>query len=178
MIIRIRLLLSSHVPLYVVTLLLLENPIARILTGLVALLGLLSLVSLVRTSTRAVESRIAAPTSVRDLSNDVVSYVATYLLPFVTLNDPTLVNIVAFLIVLMTASILYVRSDMIGANPLMALAGYRIYAVLGVRQTVDGAESEAILLSRTRILPGRDIRLADLASGIAVAKDITEESED
>ena len=166
---RIRLLMSSYVPLYAITMVLVDNRLIRIIMAGSIIIGCASLLSLIRVASRKIEPRTATPTSVRDLGNEVASYVATYLLPFVTLNEVDLANIVAFFVALTTISIVYVQSDMLGVNPLMYLLKYRVYSVSGIRTTRDGREIDAVVLSREQLLPGCEITLSDLATGVSLA---------
>ena len=161
--------MSSYVPLYAITMILVDNCLIRIIMAGSIIIGCASLLSLIRVASRKIEPRTATPTSVRDLGNEVASYVATYLLPFVTLNEVDLANIVAFFVALTTISIVYVQSDMLGVNPLMYLLKYRVYSVSGIRTTRDGREIDAVVLSRQQLLPGCEMTLSDLATGVSLA---------
>ena len=174
MIIRLRLLTSAYVPLYVVTLVYFESKPVRIIMGIVTMVGCVSLVSLLWAVSQRIAPRTVVPMTVRDLGNEVASYVATYLLPFVTLNEPDIKNIIAFFIALAAMSVVYIRSDMIGVNPLLYLLGYRVYAVTGIRTTSEGHEAGALILSRKQLIPGCEISVSRLATGVSLVIPLNE----
>ena len=133
---RIRLFLSSYVPLFVVSAIRFENTGLQIFLGVTAVVGTVSLVSLIHVSANRVQPRVAPATSVRDLSSEVAAYVATYLLPFVTVDQPGWRDLLAYAIVFLTLGVVFVNSDLVGVNPLLYLLGYRVFAVSGeVRAT-------------------------------------------
>lgn len=67
--------------------------------------------------------------SVKSKDGDVMSYIVTYLLPFVAvkLGDPK--DVVSLGVLLFVVGLLYVNSNMIYTNPALNIVGYHIYEV-------------------------------------------------
>ena len=174
---RIRLLLSSYVPLFIVGALRFNNGWLCTFLVCIAVGAVWSLVRLVRVSKLRVSSRKATPTSVRDRSSEVAAYVATYLLPLMTVADPGVRDLIAYAFVLVTLGVVFVNSDLVGVNPLLSFCGYRVFRVSGVRRLARGEEADTIVISRYRVVAGTAITLTDLATGVSFvvpqSKDIT-----
>jgi hypothetical protein len=68
-------------------------------------------------------------TSVRDDGSEAASYLAAYLLPFLTVGAPSARDLAAYAGFLVIAAIIYARSSMIQANPLLYLLGYKVLSV-------------------------------------------------
>ncbi len=77
---------------------------------------------------RTIDPIRAKVTSFSKHDSEVMSYIASYLVPFVTfqLGDKQAVALLVFVGVLL---ILYVRSDMIYINPMLNIWGYHLYEV-------------------------------------------------
>lgn len=73
-------------------------------------------------------------THVHDVGSEASAYLATYLLPFLTVAQPSGRDVVAYGGYLAVAGVIYVRSSLIQVNPLLYLLGYRVY---GVRVATD-----------------------------------------
>jgi uncharacterized membrane protein len=64
---------------------------------------------------------------VRD--GDALAYIATYLVPFAAFALSTTRERVALLIFFVMIALIYIRSALFYVNPLLALAGYRLYQI-------------------------------------------------
>jgi len=82
---------------------------------------------------------------------DVAAYLATYLLPFVTVSQPTGRDIAGFLLYGLVLVIVARRGALVGVNPLAYLLGLRLV-------TVTTATGRSVLLL-TRHLPRRDVTI-------------------
>lgn len=76
---------------------------------------------------------------------DVLSYVASYLIPFVSL-DLTGVQRWAVIVFLVVLLIIYVNSNMIYINPILNILGYHLYEI-----KIANNETAFYLLSRQRV---------------------------
>lgn len=92
------------------------------------------------------------------------SYLAGYLLPFVTVASPSLQDIVAYSVFLFVAFVVHVRTDIIQVNPVLFLFGWRIYAV------EDDAGFQGHLISRKRVLAGDTIKAYRMTDDILLAR--------
>lgn len=59
----------------------------------------------------------------------VLSYLVTYLLPFLGFNLTNLSDSIALVILFMAVGLLYIKADLIFINPVLMLFGYNIYSV-------------------------------------------------
>jgi len=79
------------------------------------------------------------------MDGEILAYIFTYVLPFLGFPEERRLIVVLFLLLII--GILYIRSDMIGINPLLAVFGYH---VIKVEWTKDEWQKpkEAMLLSK------------------------------
>ncbi len=76
---------------------------------------------------------------------DVLSYVASYLVPFVSL-DLTGAQLWAVIVFLAVLLIIYVNSNMIYINPMLNIVGYHLYEI-----KIANNETSFYLLTRQRV---------------------------
>lgn len=93
---------------------------------------------------------------------DMAAYVATYLLPFLTVTGANAQDVIALGLFLFFIGVLWVGSGLIYLNPLLRLAGVHIY-VVKVRPVSDPS-SQADTLPRSFLMS----RESDLRVGSAV----------
>jgi hypothetical protein len=87
---------------------------------------------------------------VGDGGSEVSGYLAAYLLPFLTVSDPTLDDLLAYGIFISVAGIVYVRSGLMQINPTVYLMGRR---VIRARVVDRHGEQEVFVIT------SRDLRL-------------------
>jgi hypothetical protein len=105
---------------------------------------------------------------VEDRNGDLAAYVATYLLPFVMVSDPTTQDVLALAVFLFFIGLLWVNSRMIYLNPLLVLFRYRVFLVK-VRTQGGGALPRAFLLSQqTDLNTGDRVKIDRLANGVFI----------
>lgn len=103
---------------------------------------LLPFVVLGATRSMASQNLEVASSQVRD--GDALAYIATYLVPFAAVTATTARERGALGLFVLVIAVIYIRSGLFYINPLLALAGYRLFQV-----TTTGGTS-AVLLSRKR----------------------------
>lgn len=109
---------------------------------------------------RATFSATVVSFSRRD--GDTLSYVATYLLPFVTVPfSDTWQQTAAILFFLGILAIVYVNSDLIAVNPLLVMMGYHLYEI-----SIKGDAASYLLLMRDTASTNSEYWLADISEGI------------
>lgn len=100
--------------------------------------------------------------------SEVMGYIASYIVPFVTFPLGGWQQIVTLLIFLFMLGIVYVNSDdMIRINPMLNMLGYRLYEV-SLESGLDG-ETYA-LITRHHVNRGDTLKLVTLENGIFVEK--------
>jgi hypothetical protein len=103
--------------------------------------------------------------SVVSRDGDVMSYIVTYLLPFlaVKLNDPT--DVISLGIVFIVIGLLYVNSNMIHTNPVLNIVGYHIFEI----EDGDG-KTTALICKRSYIRTNSEINAISLGDYVLLEK--------
>lgn len=105
------------------------------------------------------------PIAIVEDNGAAATYVASYILPFVTISDPSFRDLLAYAVFFVVLAILNTRSSMVGVNPLVYLTPMRIYEI----KTPRG--ERFVLFSRSRPEPGTNINASRAFSGLLVGKD-------
>jgi hypothetical protein len=142
--------LSSYSPLFGLTAVRLQPGTFRTVTFAVAVLGALSL-ALALADARRIEPRERVVADVEDRGGDVAGYLATYLLPFLTVSSPSAKDAVAYAGFLLLVGVVYTRSSLLAVNPLLYLLGYRLSHV-----TTEGGQRVLLIY---REFPARHGRI-------------------
>ena len=128
MLARPLLFLSSYAPLFGLLAIRFEQRWLWISCVVLAALGVISLWLLLRLDARSAPGpHILA--SVKDDGGEAASYLAAYLLPFLTVATPTIRDVLAYAGFLLVAAVIYIRSAAVQVNPLLYLLGYRVFSV-------------------------------------------------
>jgi len=162
--VRCMLFLCSYFPLFAILFVLLgeEQPVLAWSFLVVGLLGLgitylyFKGVVFKRSPTRGdITSRHAR-------GSEIMGYIASYIVPFVTFSLSGWRHIVALAIFISILGIVYIFSeDMIRVNPVFNLFGYRLYEV-----TVEQGKDSFALITRRRIKCGDRVLLIKVDNGI------------
>ncbi len=159
--VRVLLFLSSYFPLALIFFLLyLRKDFVFACTALA--LGVLGLIGLVLYLWRA--SRLG-PVSVKIVSvqrrdTEAMSYIVTYVIPFLALPAEAQDKGLALVIFFITVALIYVNSQMIHINPMLNCAGYHLSEIT----TENGADY--YLLHRRRVRRGTTIKAVSLTDDI------------
>lgn len=162
LLIRVLLFLSSYFPLsliFAVQLYLKDRPlwaIAALSTGTLGLGGLWIYLVAVR-KLNPISVKVEA---VLRRDGEAMSYIVTYLLPFLALPSGDVGQSIGLAIFLFVLGVLYINSDMIHINPVLNLVGWHIYeADLANGQTCT-------LVARRRIRRGNDIKVVEIGQDL------------
>jgi hypothetical protein len=106
-------------------------------------------------------------TAVEKRDENVVSYIASYLIPFVTfpLNQPE--QIAALLVFIVVLLILYVNSNMIYINPMFNLVGYHLYEI-----TIQTDQMSHYLIARQDIKPDKMLYFVEISDNVYLEKKV------
>ena len=88
---------------------------------------------------------------------DIMSYIASYLIPFVTFPLDGWQQIAAITVFLVVLLVIYVNSNMIYINPVLSIIGYHLYNV-----TLEQNESSFYLISKHRIVRGEMLNIVKI----------------
>lgn len=162
--IRLRMFLSSYAPLFALLALRFDECfLVRACAGIAAV-GALAGYSVLR----GVAGRSPVPrrvSEVKDAGAEVAGYLATYLLPFVTVSDPSGRDIAAYLGFILVSGIIYVQSEMMQVNPLLYLLGFRV----SLLTTEQGWRGYVIHDTRQRLPIGSVFHSVRLDDGLVLA---------
>ncbi len=120
--------LSSYAPLFGLLAIRFEQRWLWISCTVLAVLGVVSLRLLLRLDARSAPGPHTLA-SVRDAGVEAAGYLATYLLPFLTVATPTVRDVLAYAGFLLVAAVINLRSAVAQVNPLLYLLGYRVLSV-------------------------------------------------
>jgi hypothetical protein len=84
--------------------------------------------------------------SVENISNNHLSFLATYILPFVTFDFVGPRNWILFLFMIVVIGIIYVKTNFFYTNPTLSLFGVYVYYI-----SFDGDENKIIAISRKKL---------------------------
>ncbi len=126
---RARLFLGSYVLLFVLLAIRFQTWWLVLSCFVLAGIGLLNMLWIVFVVSRKTESEPIRIADVTDAGSDVAGYLATYLLPFLTVAVPTVRDVIAYVIFLLVTGLVYVRSEMTQINPTLYLLGKRVVAI-------------------------------------------------
>jgi len=156
---------SSYFPLWFVVFLLYvkEHPLesaGMLAIGVAAVAWMLLFLKKVQ-QRNAVKIHVARA---RRCDHEALSYIVSYLLPFLALPTEGWQKITAMAVFYLLLGFLYVNTDMIHINPTLLMARFRIYEV-----ETEGGETRCVI-ARSRLLSNSTISLVDIDDGLAVEK--------
>ncbi len=102
-------------------------------------------------------------TSVSKHDADVMNYIASYIVPFVTFSLGSTKQIITLVIFVGVLLILYVHSNMIYINPMLSLARYHLYEI-----EVENSQSSHYYIARKPL--EREIHFVELSNNIYLEK--------
>ncbi len=97
--------------------------------------------------------------------SEVMSYIASYLIPFVTFPLDTVEQVVGLIIFVVVLLILYVNTNMIYVNPMLNLVGYHLYEV-----NIEHSTSSHYYIARKRMTRDSEIQFVHLSDDILLEK--------
>jgi len=162
LLIRLLLFLSSYFPLAVifsVQLYLQQHMMWASACLLAGVVGLIGLTVFMKASTRINPLTIkVASVSRRD--GEAMSYIVTYLLPFIALPSGNLASGISLGVFLIVLAILYINSDMMHINPMLNLTGWHIYEI-----TLQKGDIYT-LIAKKRIRKGTELKVTQMGDWI------------
>lgn len=153
----VRFCLSSYAPLFGILALRLESWRVAGTCAALAVIGVVTTVSLFR-GTGRLQPESYKVTSVIDRGPEVAGYVATYLLPFLTVAQPSGRDLLATF--LAVSGIIYVRTSMVAINPVLYLMGYRVVSV------TNTTGLDAFVICHSRPAPDSVLHAAEIVPGV------------
>lgn len=143
--------LSSYAPLFVMLAIRFEDSTLRLWCTLIATAGAIAL-PVVMSHQRRGSPGEHIIVSVQTGGTGASSYLAGYLLPFLTVSRPTTTDLVAYGLFLLVALLVHLRTEIIQVNPTLFIFGWRIYAF------TDSKGLQGHIISRARVVSGDTVR--------------------
>jgi len=141
---------SSYAPLFGLLAIRFEQRWLWIPCAVLAMLGVVSLWFLLHLDARSSPGPHVLA-SARDAGPEAASYLAGYLLPFLTVPTPTVRDVVAYVGFLVIAASIYLRSSIVQVNPLLYILGYRVLSV------TDDQGLRAYMVTRRAVTSGSTV---------------------
>lgn len=124
--VRLQLFLSSYAPLFVILAIRFQGVALKAVCAALAGYGVLYLMLVVWAVPALAQPRAYQVESVDDAAGEVAGYMATYVLPFVTVPSPSAADLAGYLIVAVVVAAIFTRSELARINPTLYLLGWRI----------------------------------------------------
>jgi hypothetical protein len=109
--------LSSYVALFGILATRFDGLALRLACAALCFVGLLDTIHFTRRTKSGLEPHDVTITSSEDTGGEVSGYLASYLLPFVTVPSPEWRDLVGYALFLVVALVIYVRSNLVRVNP-------------------------------------------------------------
>jgi hypothetical protein len=129
LIVRGLLFLSSYAPLFVILAIRFQGSALRGICAGLAAIGFAYLAVVVWVVPRAVQQRAYPVDAVQDASGQVAGYLATYVVPFVTVPSPSAADVIGYCIFAVVVLVIFMRSDLAQINPALYLLGRRVASI-------------------------------------------------
>lgn len=72
--------------------------------------------------------------SIQPQNKEYITYLGTYILPFIALETKTPYDIAAYVILFITMGLIYIRTNLIYTNPMLLFFGYDLYEVIDIKE--------------------------------------------
>jgi len=161
---RSRLFLGSYALLFLLLALRFTTTWLEVACGILAVIGFVDMVWIVY-GVSSPSRTGAEPITVDEVSDagpEVAGYLASYLLPFLTVAQPSGRDLAAYVIFLLVTGLIYVRSEMTQVNPTMYILGRRVVHI----RTTGGWDGHVI--TRSSVEPGMSLRTVTLNDAVRV----------
>ena len=91
-------------------------------------------------------------------NSDVMNYIVTYLIPFLSFNFDKTNQILAFFILIIVLAIVYIHSSIFYINPILIVAGYKIYQI----------NDKYTVITKLTIIPDKKLKLYRIHENVYV----------
>lgn len=164
--IRILLFLSSYFPLFLIFTI--QNyskygnrALIPVTIGTIALIGLSIFMWWVRGSA----DRREVVVSVQRKDSEVMSYIVTYIIPFIGLDLSSFANLFSLCLFFFMLMIIYINTNLIHINPMMNMVGYHIYEIENNSGTI-----QTIISKKSRMVRNDKLKLVMIGDNLFMEK--------
>jgi hypothetical protein len=160
--VELALFLSSYAPLFLILAIRFRSSTLVVACAALAVLGFAAGISVLVRFRQVARSSWAVRT-VEDRGAEVAGYLATYLLPFVTVTEPDVRDVIGYMLFFVIVAVIYIRSSLVQINPTLYLFGWRLYAI----EIGDGWNG--YLLARGPVRRGTDVTAVRMTERLFVS---------
>lgn len=143
---------------------------------IISVVGLLGLIILLRNVRRrcSISGRYAEITEIENKNSESITYLFTYLIPFVFQDLSSFTNVVSITVLLLVTFMIYVNSGMILINPTISIR-YTIYQIT-YRDIESGNTRKGMIITKCNLLEeGDKIEMEDVGHKLFYANSIEDE---
>jgi hypothetical protein len=161
--IRVLLFLSSYWPLFFILAVLYfsKNWIVSAICAAICVIGPLSLWWYLRYCRKRHQRKCDRLCSYQRRDSEVMSYIASYIVPLATLSLDLFSQMVILITFLLVLLILYVNSNMIYINPILNIFGFHLYEI-----EIEGSNLSHYYLARKRLIRNENIYYVHISDEI------------
>lgn len=159
--------LSSYAPLLLILAIRFEDSWLRLTCVALAVVGIVGLLALMCLHHEPLDQQGRHTLKeVRGAGEGASSYLAGYLLPFVTIGNPSLTDLAAYVGFFVVAYVVTTRTGIIQVNPTLFLLGYRVDSI------TDEHGAQRYMLSRTRdsLTQGVTVRASRMTNDVLISE--------
>ncbi len=163
---RALLFLSSYSPLFLILSMRGWHDNRHLALGLalLAFVSLLGLIVFLRLA-RSLQPSLLIVMSVKSRDGDVMSYIVTYLLPFLAIKMNDKMDVASLGLLLLVIGILYVNSNLIHTNPILSIMGYHLFEI------EDGENKTSTLICKqSYVRTGSELRTVSIGDYVLMEK--------
>lgn len=163
---RLILFLSSYAPLFLIIAVRgwRESRCVALGLAVVAVISVIVLFVFLHSARKLAPDKVAV-SSVVSRDGDAMSYIVTYLLPFLAVKLSDIADVTSLGIVLFVIGLLYVNSNMIYTNPILNIAGYHVFEI----QDGDG-KTTALICKRSYVRVGSEVNAISVGDYVLLEK--------
>lgn len=164
--IRILLFLSSYFPLFLIFTI--QNykkfgnkALVPVVIGTTSLIGISIFMRWVRGSA----DRREVVVSVQRKDSEVMSYIVTYIIPFIGIDLSSFANLFSLLLFFIMLMIIYINTNLIHINPMLNMVGYHVYEIEN-----SSGEIQTIISRKSRLVNKDKLRLVMIGDNLFMEK--------
>lgn len=161
--IRVLLFLSSYWPLFFILTVLYfsKNLIVSTICAAICMIGPLGLWGYLRRCRKRHQSKSDRLSSYHRRDSEVMSYIASYIVPLATLSLDLFSQMFILITFLLLLLILYINSNMIYINPILNIFGFHLYEI-----EIEGSNLSHYYLAQKRLIRNEFIHYVHISDEI------------
>jgi hypothetical protein len=112
-------------------------------------------------------------TEIENNEYELLAFLTTYIIPLVCFNFESIRHTIVLLILMIVIGVIYIRTNLFYANPILSILKFKVYKVSGIRGDVDDPKvivhSGKILITKDNLMKGDHVKYVRLDDKIYYA---------